>query len=361
MAAAAQEAGYTAAVSTTITPELADEGMGREIVRRLQDMRREAGFDLADRITTWYVGDGDVVRVFGSYGDYIRGETLSTEIVAGDPPADAHRAEQDVEGTRVVLAVRRTGESFRPPCESVATVFGQEDELGAEIILRQASLGMTPNAMSLGLKHSNAARPSTEWTSKRRAVDVPAAVSTWTADNPDRGGDDAEAGRGVCSRIHQYAGKLDAPNLVGSSPLLARRHRPRWQPRCPVESDPRGVSALRAGKYDTCFHEPTIRRVGGRGGATPAAPGWPRKWGVWHGLHGQRRPRLPSLEEAADFGDVEGHGAAHGPGDDRVGGGVVARVPGVDVGERGLGFSEGGKGGGGLSPVGVVPSGEAES
>ncbi|MEX1104081.1 MAG: DUF5915 domain-containing protein, partial [Dehalococcoidia bacterium] len=107
--AAAQEAGYTAAVSTVITPELADEGLGREIVRRLQDMRREAGFELADRITTWYLGDGDVARVFGSHGDYIRGETLSTEIVAGEPPSDAHRAEQDLEGTKVVLAVRRNG------------------------------------------------------------------------------------------------------------------------------------------------------------------------------------------------------------------------------------------------------------
>ncbi|MGH2628274.1 MAG: DUF5915 domain-containing protein, partial [Anaerolineales bacterium] len=105
--AAAQEGGYTAAVATAITPALADEGLGRELVRRLQDMRREAGFELADRITTWYVGDGDVARVFGSHGDYIRGETLSTEIVAGEPPSDAHRAEHDLEGTKVVLAVRR--------------------------------------------------------------------------------------------------------------------------------------------------------------------------------------------------------------------------------------------------------------
>jgi isoleucyl-tRNA synthetase len=107
--AAAQDAGYTVAVTTAITPELADEGLGRELVRRLQDMRREAGFELSDRITTWYLGDGDIARVFGSHGDYIRGETLSTAIVAGDPPEDAHRAEHDLEGTRVVLAVRRNG------------------------------------------------------------------------------------------------------------------------------------------------------------------------------------------------------------------------------------------------------------
>ena len=52
-------------------------------------------------------GDGDAARVMGSHGDYIRGETLSTEIVQGEPPVNAHRAEQDLEGVKVVLAVRR--------------------------------------------------------------------------------------------------------------------------------------------------------------------------------------------------------------------------------------------------------------
>jgi isoleucyl-tRNA synthetase len=105
--ATAAEAGYTVAISTTITPELADEGLAREIVRRLQDMRREAGFDLSDRITTWYSGDGEVARVIESQAAYIQGETLSTHLLAGDAPADAHRAEHDLEGAKVVLAVQR--------------------------------------------------------------------------------------------------------------------------------------------------------------------------------------------------------------------------------------------------------------
>ncbi len=105
--AAAQEAGYTVAVTTAITPELADEGLARELVRRIQDMRREAGFDLADRITTWVLGDGDVARVLDSQGEYIRAETLSTELLAGEPPAGTHHAEQDLEGTKVSIGVRR--------------------------------------------------------------------------------------------------------------------------------------------------------------------------------------------------------------------------------------------------------------
>jgi isoleucyl-tRNA synthetase len=94
-------------VTTAITPELADEGLARELVRRIQDMRREAGFDLADRISTWVSGDGDVARVLASQGEYIRAETLSTELSAGEPPADAHRAGHDLEGTTVSIGVRR--------------------------------------------------------------------------------------------------------------------------------------------------------------------------------------------------------------------------------------------------------------
>ncbi|HMO94728.1 MAG TPA: DUF5915 domain-containing protein, partial [Tepidiformaceae bacterium] len=105
--AAASEAGYTVAVSTAITPELADEGLARELVRRIQDMRREAGFDLADRISTWVAGDADVQRVIASHGDYIRAETLTTDLVAGGPPAEAHTASHDLEGTSVTIGVKK--------------------------------------------------------------------------------------------------------------------------------------------------------------------------------------------------------------------------------------------------------------
>ena len=108
--AAAQEAGYTVAVTTAITPELADEGLARELVRRIQDMRREAGFDLSDRITTWVNGEADITRVLSGQGEYIRAETLSTELAAGEPPTDAFRAEPDLEGVRVVIGVRRNGQ-----------------------------------------------------------------------------------------------------------------------------------------------------------------------------------------------------------------------------------------------------------
>jgi isoleucyl-tRNA synthetase len=105
--ASAQEAGYTVAVTTSISPELADEGLARELVRRIQDLRREADFALSDRITTWVSGDADVNRVLLAHGDYIRGETLSTGLIVGAPPAGATSSEADLEGVRVVLGVQR--------------------------------------------------------------------------------------------------------------------------------------------------------------------------------------------------------------------------------------------------------------
>ncbi|MCJ7491114.1 MAG: DUF5915 domain-containing protein, partial [Dehalococcoidia bacterium] len=95
------------AIDTNVTPALADEGLARELVHRLQTMRRNAGFDIADRITTYYQGGEDIRRVMAGFGDYLRQETLSRELVEGEPPADAHQEEHTVDGQRVRLAVRR--------------------------------------------------------------------------------------------------------------------------------------------------------------------------------------------------------------------------------------------------------------
>ena len=108
--AVAEEAGYLVASPTTITPELAAEGLARELVHRLQTMRRAAGFDIADTIETWYEGDVEVRRVMEAHDEYIRQETLSRALVAGGAE-DGYSEEQAVEGHKVRLTVRKlTGE-----------------------------------------------------------------------------------------------------------------------------------------------------------------------------------------------------------------------------------------------------------
>ncbi|MBI2869977.1 MAG: class I tRNA ligase family protein, partial [Chloroflexi bacterium] len=104
---AATEADLTVALDTAVTPELAAEGMAREVVHRLQTMRRAAGFDIADHIKTYYQGDEYIGGVMGSFGDYIRQETLSDELTEGVPPDGAFRESFKLGGCQVLLGVAK--------------------------------------------------------------------------------------------------------------------------------------------------------------------------------------------------------------------------------------------------------------
>ena len=73
------EGGYSVAVTTEITPELKSEGRAREMVHLVQNMRRSAGFDIADHIITYYDGDEALEEVVVTHCNYICQETLSRE------------------------------------------------------------------------------------------------------------------------------------------------------------------------------------------------------------------------------------------------------------------------------------------
>jgi len=103
----ADEAGSVVKVETHVTDELRADWLARELVRRLQTMRKNAGFDIADRIVTYYQGSEDLCRIMETHSDYVRQETLSRELVAGSPPADAHAEEQKIAGQAITLAVER--------------------------------------------------------------------------------------------------------------------------------------------------------------------------------------------------------------------------------------------------------------
>ena len=78
--AAAEEAGYVVLLDLAVTPELAAEGTARELVRRLQELRRDADLDVADRIEVRYRAPDIVARVFGQHGHWIAEETLALSI-----------------------------------------------------------------------------------------------------------------------------------------------------------------------------------------------------------------------------------------------------------------------------------------
>jgi isoleucyl-tRNA synthetase len=105
--AVAREGSCLVAIDTRLTDELRDEGLARELVHRIQNMRRSAEFDIADRIVTWYAGDERVASVMERHGDYVRQETLSLEMRQGEPETDAYVEEVTLDGVAVKLGVKR--------------------------------------------------------------------------------------------------------------------------------------------------------------------------------------------------------------------------------------------------------------
>jgi isoleucyl-tRNA synthetase len=101
------EGGYYAAVVTTITPELAQEGLARELVHRVQNMRRSAGLDISDRISITYQGDAAVGAVLadGPLSEYVRGETLAVRLTEGPPEEGAYSETLKMDGSQVTLGV----------------------------------------------------------------------------------------------------------------------------------------------------------------------------------------------------------------------------------------------------------------
>ena len=102
------EGGYMVAVDGAITPKLAEEGLAREVVHRIQGLRRSAKFDVTDRIVSYYQGPEEFLRVMqGPFSDYIRDETLSTQLVDGAPDTDATTETAKLDGMEITLGVQR--------------------------------------------------------------------------------------------------------------------------------------------------------------------------------------------------------------------------------------------------------------
>ncbi len=106
--AVTSEGGIMVAMDCDVTPELAAEGLAREIVHRLQNMRRSAGFDIADHIVMYYDGESYVKQVMQEWADYIKQETLSRELVEGVPEEDVSTESYKLSGHEIRLGVKRT-------------------------------------------------------------------------------------------------------------------------------------------------------------------------------------------------------------------------------------------------------------
>ncbi len=79
----AEEDGYMVELDTALTDELIDEGMAREIVRSVQDARKQAGLEVSDRIELGISGSKAVEQALKKHRDYVMAETLATGWTVG--------------------------------------------------------------------------------------------------------------------------------------------------------------------------------------------------------------------------------------------------------------------------------------
>ena len=103
--AATQDGEITVALDTALTPELIEEGFVREIVSKVQTMRKEAGFEVMDRIRLTHEGSEVLEKVFADRKEEIASEVLAREVSAAAPAG--YVKEWNINGEKVTLGVEK--------------------------------------------------------------------------------------------------------------------------------------------------------------------------------------------------------------------------------------------------------------
>ncbi|MCI8447224.1 MAG: isoleucine--tRNA ligase [Eubacterium sp.] len=95
----------TVVLDTNLTAELIEEGFVREIISKLQTMRKEAGFEVMDKIAVSYTAGEKVVDIFARYGETIQSEVLGVALAADK--LSGYTKEWNINGEKVILSVEK--------------------------------------------------------------------------------------------------------------------------------------------------------------------------------------------------------------------------------------------------------------
>jgi isoleucyl-tRNA synthetase len=105
----AEELGFFAAVDPAVTPALQSEGRARELVSRIQRLRKESGLEVSDRIVLTVSGGETVRDVLRAHGEWIASEVLATELVQVEALSGTYHATQtiDLDGIAADVAITK--------------------------------------------------------------------------------------------------------------------------------------------------------------------------------------------------------------------------------------------------------------
>jgi len=102
-----QGAGGELVLDTDISDELKLEGLARDLVRKIQELRKQSGFAVEDRIRLFYEGDGLLAEALERWRDYIATETLAVAVARGSAPDGASTETLRIEGHELRVSVVR--------------------------------------------------------------------------------------------------------------------------------------------------------------------------------------------------------------------------------------------------------------
>ncbi|MFW6097390.1 MAG: class I tRNA ligase family protein [Chloroflexota bacterium] len=107
--AVASDKGVTVAVDTALTPQLVQEGYARDLVRSLNNMRKEAGLEIDDRIHVVYSPpqDADVAAALQNFGNFVQQETLALSLEAQESPSGDYSEQVTVGDEALEMAIRK--------------------------------------------------------------------------------------------------------------------------------------------------------------------------------------------------------------------------------------------------------------
>ncbi len=100
-----EDQGITVAIDTQLTPELLEEGMVREIISKVQTMRKEAGFEVTDHIALYVTGDEAVTSALKQHQDAVAGEVLADHIAF--TTGEGYTKEWEINGKTAVFTVAK--------------------------------------------------------------------------------------------------------------------------------------------------------------------------------------------------------------------------------------------------------------
>ncbi len=103
--ALAQDGALAVALDTHLTDTLREEGLAREVVRALNDLRKTAGFEIADRVLVTVTADAAITSAVTAHHDWIATEVLATELTVGPVTGDVH--ELQIGGADLRVAITR--------------------------------------------------------------------------------------------------------------------------------------------------------------------------------------------------------------------------------------------------------------